>query len=182
MKSSLRPVMNTLAQRRLGRRTSWRPDRTPTAMSAGSSSRAPSTVDVSMTSDANMAWLLAIAADVCLTGHERTFGDQGRGDSATRLPSAELRAPRRLMPSQRSLIVMDWASRCFRGDSPGTATVWDHAVRRCVGWVVVPVVDEHAGKGLGHWDWFRAKGNPCLVWLMMTAVVVSTAMRTRGWA
>jgi hypothetical protein len=40
---------------------------------AGSSSRAPTTVDLSISSDANMAWLLADTADVCLTGHERTM-------------------------------------------------------------------------------------------------------------
>jgi len=36
-----------------------------------------------MTSDANMAWLLAIAADVCLTGHERTmtFVELGCGEN-----------------------------------------------------------------------------------------------------
>ena len=54
-----------------------------TERSAGSSSPAPSTVDLSMTSDANMAWLLAIAADVCLTGHERTmtFVELGCGEN-----------------------------------------------------------------------------------------------------
>jgi len=54
-----------------------------TERSAGSSSRAPSTVDLSMTSDADMAWLLAIAADVCLTGHERamTFVELGCGEN-----------------------------------------------------------------------------------------------------
>jgi hypothetical protein len=53
-----------------------------TERSAGSSSLAPSTVDLSTTSDANMAWLLAIAADVCLTGHERmmTFVELGCGE------------------------------------------------------------------------------------------------------
>src|SRR5215470_233616 len=58
------------------------PDRIPTAGSACSSSRAPSTGDLLMTSDANMAWLLAIAADVCLTGHERTmtFVELGCGE------------------------------------------------------------------------------------------------------
>jgi hypothetical protein len=58
------------------------PDRIPIAISAGSSSRAPSPVDLTMTSDANMAWLLAIAADVCLTGHERTmtFVELGCGE------------------------------------------------------------------------------------------------------
>jgi hypothetical protein len=51
--------------------------------SAGSPSRAPSTFDLSTTSDANMAWLLAIAADVCLTGHERTmtFVELGCGEN-----------------------------------------------------------------------------------------------------
>jgi hypothetical protein len=39
--------------------------------------------DLSATSDANMAWLLAIAADVCLTGHERTmtFVELGCGEN-----------------------------------------------------------------------------------------------------
>ena len=39
--------------------------------------------DLSVTSDANMAWLLAIAADVCLTGHERTmtFVELGCGEN-----------------------------------------------------------------------------------------------------
>ena len=59
------------------------PDRIPTAISAGSSSQAPSTADLSMTSDANMAWFLAIAADVCLTGHQRTmtFVELGCGEN-----------------------------------------------------------------------------------------------------
>ena len=48
-------------------------DRIPTTRSACSSSCAASTADLSMTSDANMAWLLAVAADVCLTGHQRTM-------------------------------------------------------------------------------------------------------------
>src|SRR4051812_31881879 len=41
-----------------------------TPRSAGSSSPAPTTVDLSIISDANMAWLLADAANACLTGHE----------------------------------------------------------------------------------------------------------------
>jgi len=50
---------------------------------AGSSSWPPSTVNVSTTSDADMAWLLAIAADLCLTGHERmmTFVELGSGEN-----------------------------------------------------------------------------------------------------
>lgn len=58
------------------------PDRMPTAISAGSSSQAPSTADLSMTSDANMAWFLAVAADGCLTGHQRTmtFVELGCGE------------------------------------------------------------------------------------------------------
>jgi hypothetical protein len=58
------------------------PDRMPTAISAGSSSQAPSAAALSMTSDANMAWFLAVAADVCLTGHQRTmtFVELGCGE------------------------------------------------------------------------------------------------------
>jgi hypothetical protein len=53
-----------------------------TARSADRSSGAPSAVDLSMTSDANMAWLLAIAADGCLTGYESTmtFVELGCGE------------------------------------------------------------------------------------------------------
>jgi hypothetical protein len=53
-----------------------------TTTSAGSSS-APTTVDLSTISDANMAWLLADAADGCLTGHERmmTFVELGCGEN-----------------------------------------------------------------------------------------------------
>ena len=48
-----------------------------------SSSLAPTTFDLSVISDANMAWILADAADVCLTGHERTmtFVELGCGES-----------------------------------------------------------------------------------------------------
>jgi hypothetical protein len=51
--------------------------------SAGSSSPAPTTVDLSIISDANMAWMLADAANVCLTGHERTmtFVELGCGEN-----------------------------------------------------------------------------------------------------
>lgn len=54
-----------------------------TAMSAVRASRTPSAVGLSLTSDANMAWLLAIAADVCLTGDERTmtFVELGSGEN-----------------------------------------------------------------------------------------------------
>jgi len=44
-----------------------------TQRSAGVSSLAPTTVDLSIISDADMAWMLADAADMCLTGHERTM-------------------------------------------------------------------------------------------------------------
>jgi hypothetical protein len=47
------------------------PDRVSTATSSGWLSRAQCTGELSMTSDANMAWLLAIGADVCLTSHVR---------------------------------------------------------------------------------------------------------------
>jgi hypothetical protein len=57
-------------------------NRIPAAMSAGSSSRAPGTADLSMTSDANVAWFLAVAADACLAGHQRTmtFVELGCGE------------------------------------------------------------------------------------------------------
>jgi hypothetical protein len=50
--------------------------------SAGSSSPAPTTVDLSIISDGNVAWMLADAASVCLTGHERTmtFVELGCGE------------------------------------------------------------------------------------------------------
>ena len=44
-----------------------------TQRSAGLSSLAPTTVDLSIISDADVAWMLADAADMCLTGHERTM-------------------------------------------------------------------------------------------------------------
>jgi hypothetical protein len=51
--------------------------------SAGSSSPAPTTLDVSIISDANMAWMLADAANVCLTGYQRTmtFVELGSGEN-----------------------------------------------------------------------------------------------------
>ena len=51
--------------------------------SAGSSSPAQTTVGLSIISDANMAWLLADAADVWLTGYERTmtFVELGSGEN-----------------------------------------------------------------------------------------------------
>jgi hypothetical protein len=57
-------------------------DRIPTETSAGSFLRVPSTADLSMTSDPNVAWFLAVAADVCLTGHQRTmtFVELGCGE------------------------------------------------------------------------------------------------------
>ena len=43
---------------------------------------APTAFDLSVISDANMAWILADAADMCLTGHERTmtFVELGCGE------------------------------------------------------------------------------------------------------
>jgi hypothetical protein len=51
-------------------------------MTGGAASRTPIPVDLSTTSDANVAWLLAIAADACLTGHERmmVFVELGSGE------------------------------------------------------------------------------------------------------
>jgi hypothetical protein len=51
--------------------------------SAGSSSPSPTTVDLPIISDANMAWLLVDAADVCLTGYQRTmtFVELGSGEN-----------------------------------------------------------------------------------------------------
>jgi hypothetical protein len=50
--------------------------------STGASSSAPTTFDLSVISDANVAWMLAEAANVCLTGHERTmtFVELGCGE------------------------------------------------------------------------------------------------------
>jgi hypothetical protein len=50
---------------------------------AGSSSSAPGTADLSVTSDADMAWLLTMAADAWLTGHQRTmtFVELGCGEN-----------------------------------------------------------------------------------------------------
>jgi hypothetical protein len=51
--------------------------------SAGSSSSRLNANDSSIISDANMAWMLADAANVCLTGHERTmtFVELGCGEN-----------------------------------------------------------------------------------------------------
>jgi hypothetical protein len=51
--------------------------------SAASSSPALTTVDLSIISDAEMAWMLADAADVYLTGYERTmaFVELGSGEN-----------------------------------------------------------------------------------------------------
>jgi hypothetical protein len=53
-----------------------------TQRSAGVSLLASTTVDVPTISDADMAWLLADAADMCLMGHERTmtFVELGCGE------------------------------------------------------------------------------------------------------
>ena len=66
----------------------------PSAMSAGSSSRARSTGDLPIISDANMAWLLADAADVCLTGYERTmtFVEMGSGKTISRSSGCSTRS------------------------------------------------------------------------------------------
>jgi hypothetical protein len=50
---------------------------------ASSSSSAPSTAHLSVTSDADMAWLLTIAVDAWLTGHQRTmtFVELGCGEN-----------------------------------------------------------------------------------------------------
>jgi hypothetical protein len=47
------------------------------------SSPAPATLDVSIISDANVAWMLADAANVCLTGYQRTmtFVELGSGEN-----------------------------------------------------------------------------------------------------
>jgi hypothetical protein len=97
------------------------PDRIPTTRSAGSSSRAPSTVDLSTTSDANVAWLLAIVADVCLTGHERTmtFVELGCGEDYL----AVERILKAVMSSRMALpvVIFDRVSRWLDGyvGSPG---------------------------------------------------------------
>ena len=44
-----------------------------TQRSAGSSPSSSTTFDLPTVSDADMAWMLADAADTCLMGHERTM-------------------------------------------------------------------------------------------------------------
>lgn len=66
----------------------------------------PTAVDMSILSDANMAWMLAAAADVYLTGHERTltFVELGSGEyllaiervlkvMSNRMSSSQMRLP-----------------------------------------------------------------------------------------
>ena len=54
----------------------------PSPRSAESSSSAPTTAHLPVISDANVAWMLADAANACLTGHERamTFVELGCGE------------------------------------------------------------------------------------------------------
>jgi hypothetical protein len=83
--------------------------------SAGSSSPAPITVDLSIISDANMAWLLADAADACLTGHERTmaFVELGCGEShlaIERILNAVM-SSRMMLP----VAIFDWLTRWLDG-------------------------------------------------------------------
>jgi len=80
-----------------------------------SSSLAPTTFDLSVTSDANMAWILADAADVCLTGHERTmtFVELGCGEyhlAIERILNAVL-SHRMMLPTA----IFNWLARWLDG-------------------------------------------------------------------
>ena len=86
-----------------------------TQISAGSSLWAPSTVDLAMTSDANMAWMLADAANVCLAGRERTmtFVELGCGENHLAIE----RILRAVMSSGMALpvVIFDRLSRWLDG-------------------------------------------------------------------
>jgi hypothetical protein len=75
----------------------------------------PATVDLSMISDAEMAWMLADAADVCLTGHERTMTFVELGSSENHL--AIERILNAVMSSQMTLpaTVFDRLTRWLDG-------------------------------------------------------------------
>ena len=81
------------------------PDRIPAAMSASPTSRAPSTADASMTSDADMAWFLAVAADVCLTGPQRTMTFVELGGRG--IPSRDRADPQRGHVGPDDVVVSD---------------------------------------------------------------------------
>ncbi|MGV9801741.1 tryptophanase [Mycobacterium sp. NPDC003449] len=72
-----------------------------------------------MTSDANMAWLLAIAADACLTGYERTmtFVELGCGEHYLAIERilAAIRSSRMAM----SMTILDRLSRWLDGYAGG---------------------------------------------------------------
>jgi hypothetical protein len=91
------------------------PDRVSTATSSGWLSRAQCTGELSMTSDANMAWLLAIGADVCLTSHVRNMAIVELGCGEVNL--AIKRIPHAVMSSAMTLPVaaFDRLSRWLDG-------------------------------------------------------------------
>jgi hypothetical protein len=86
-----------------------------TARSAGSSSPAPTTVDLPIISDAKMAWMLADAANVSLTGHDRTmtFVELGCGEhhlAIERILNA-VKSNRLMLP----VGIFDWLTRWLDG-------------------------------------------------------------------
>jgi hypothetical protein len=83
--------------------------------SGGSSSPAPTTVDLPIIADANMAWMLADAANVSLTGHERTmtFVELGCGEhhlAIERILNA-VKSNRLMLP----VTILDWLIRWLDG-------------------------------------------------------------------
>ena len=89
----------------------------PTARvrSAGSSPPARTTVDLPIISDANMAWMLADAANVCLTGHERTmtFVELGCGEHHLAIERIlnVVKSNRLMLP----VAIFDWLTRWLDG-------------------------------------------------------------------
>jgi hypothetical protein len=75
--------LSTYAQQRAQPEVTATLTTSATARCAGSPSLAPTTVALSSVSDASVAWMLADAADVGLTGYERimTFVELGSGEN-----------------------------------------------------------------------------------------------------
>jgi hypothetical protein len=78
-----RPFLSTFAEQTAQPEMTATLARSAKVRSAGSSSLALTTFDLPIISDANVAWMLADAANMCLRGHERTmtFVELGCGET-----------------------------------------------------------------------------------------------------